>query len=128
VTLDGKVLASKSVQFMPEKGTDGTGAGGITSADGNYTLISVRPGATKDTPGVPPGKYAVVITEPLFPQGTAGLPVGDSETPVPAIGIPMAKPRSKSGIPPIYGNAASTPLKIEVTSQGGVIDLKLVSK
>jgi hypothetical protein len=124
VTLDGKPLAGKSVRFHPDPGTPGSGAGANTDADGNYTLLAIRPGATRDMPGVPAGAYRVVVTEPMFP---IDLPVqkADDPEPVPAIGRPADIPRKRQAIPSIYGNPDTTPLRVEVPKNGGPIDLQL---
>jgi hypothetical protein len=123
VTLDGKPLAGKTVKFIPEKETPGQGAGGNTDADGNYTLLAVRPGATRDRPGVPPGAYRVIVTEPMFP---IDLPVqkADDSTPTPAIGLPSEQPK-KQAIPSSYTSPESTLLRVEVPPKGGAIDLTL---
>lgn len=127
VTLDGKPLARKSVRFVPEPGTPGVGAGANTGEDGSYTLLAVRPGATRDTPGVPPGKYRVVVSEPVFPIEASAAPEADG-SPAPAIGLPDARPRKKPSIPAAYGSPDTTKLHVEVKPDGGVIDLALSSK
>lgn len=95
VWLDKKPLALKTIRFVPEPGTPGLGAGATTDADGKYTLIAVRPGATKDVLGVAPGAYRVVVTEPIFPIETATVQGGDG--PAPAIGLP--DPRKRRVVP-----------------------------
>lgn len=127
VTLDGKALAGKTLKFIPEDGTPGQGAGASTDQDGNYTLLAVRPGATKDMAGAPPGKYRVVVNEPMFP---IDLPVqnADESEPVPAIGPPTTAPKQvQQAIPPIYRNPETTPLRVEVQKNGGDINIELVT-
>lgn len=125
VTLDGKPLAGKTVKFVPDAGTPGQGAGATTNAEGEYTLLAARPGATRDTPGAPAGAYRVVVVEPIFP---VDLPVQNSDdpTPAPAIGIP-APARKKQEIPAVYASPETTPLRVEVPRGGGAIDLALES-
>lgn len=128
-TLDGRPLAHKNVRFVPEPGTPGTGGGGNTGADGAYAVIAVRPGATRDTPGVPPGAYKVVVTEPMFPpaNATAAPPAGDG-APAPAIGLPGVAPRKAvAALPAKYAKPETTPLRVEVPPNGGPIDLKLTT-
>ncbi len=124
VTLDGKPLAGKTVKFVPEPGTPGQGAGATTDADGNYTLLAARPGATRDTPGAPPGAYRVVVVEPMFP---IDLPVQNAAdaTPAPAVGPPA--PKKKQEIPAAYTTPEATPLRANVPTGGGAIDLALES-
>jgi hypothetical protein len=121
VTLDGKPLVGK---FVPDPGTPGHGAGANTDQGGNYTLLAVRPGATRDMPGTPAGAYRVVVTEPMFP---IDLPVqkADDPAPVPAIGPPTEAPKKKQVIPAVYANPDTTPLRVEVPKNGGVLDLQL---
>lgn len=124
VTLDGKPLAGKTVKFIPDASTPGQGAGANTDASGNYALLAVRPGATRDVPGAPPGAYRVIVTEPMFP---IDLPVqkADNPEPVAAIGLPAAGPKKGQTIPSVYGQAETTPLRVEVPKNGGVLDLQL---
>jgi hypothetical protein len=127
VDLDGIPLAGKTLQFIPEPGTAGQGAGASTDKDGNYTLLAVRPGATHDMAGAPAGAYRVVVTEPMFP---IDFPVqkSDESQPVPAIGPPTGPRKApKQVIPPAYQNADTTPLRVEVPKKGGVINLELVT-
>ena len=125
VTLDGKPLAGKTVKFIPDPGTPGQGAGATTDAEGNYALLAARPGATRDTPGTPPGSYRVVVVEPMFP---VDLPVqnADDTTPTPAIGLPGPAKR-KLEIPAIYTSPETTLLRVEVAKGGGAIHLALES-
>lgn len=126
VTLDGKPLAFKSVRFIPQPGTPGTGAGANTAANGTYTLIAVRPGATRDVKGVPPGAYRVVVTEPMFP--IAAPKEEPDGPPAPAIGLPESNPRKRPVIPSHYTNPETTKLRVEVPREGGVVDLPLSSR
>lgn len=127
VTLDGKPLALKSVRFVPQAGTAGLGSGANTAADGSYTLIAVRPGATRDVLGAAPGSYRVVVTEPMFPiESVKAEPEGD--VPAPAIGLPEPAARKRPVIPPVYTTPEHTPLQVEVPREGGVLDLALKSR
>ncbi len=126
VILDGVPLAHKNIMFFPEGSTPGAGAGGNTNAAGIYNVLAVRPGATRDVTGVPPGFYKVVITEPLIPVDTPTPP--PSTDPAPAIGFEIPKPlKKKITIPTVYTRQETTPLKVEVPPMGGTIDLELKS-
>ncbi|MGL4555710.1 MAG: hypothetical protein ACRC33_31470 [Gemmataceae bacterium] len=126
VTLDGKALAGKTLKFVPEPKVPGLGAGASTDADGKYTLLAIRPGATTDVKGVPPGEYKVTVNEPMFPIDLAVQDSGSTE-PTPAVGLPAAKPAGKGGIPAVYTSVELTPLKVTVPAAGGPIDLALES-
>ena len=122
LTLDGKPLAHKTLFFAQIDDTPGHGAGGTSDAEGKYTLRAVVPGATKDYPGIPPGRYRVTVSEPRFPIDASTGEEGDE--PALAVGPGMVNP--PSNIPPVYGTKRS-PLVIEVTESGGVINLPLKS-
>lgn len=132
VTVDGKALVHKTVQFIPEPGTPGQGAGANTNSNGEYSLIAMRPGAVTDMPGVPAGKYRVIVTEPMFPIVDDSLEAQDSSgAPTVAIGPPKLSSSNKPKGPPIpasYTKKETTPLKIDVPADGGTIDLRLNSK
>lgn len=127
VNLDGAPLPFKNIMFHPEGKTPGAGAGGNTDAKGYFNVFAVRPGATIDVGGIPPGAYRVVLNEPLIPVDIPIAPEGNE--PAPAIGIPIAKPVKKSyKIPPIYNDPEKTPLKAEITENGGTFNFELKSK
>jgi hypothetical protein len=125
LTLDGKPVAGKSIRFVPEENTPGVGAGANTGLDGTFELIAVRPGATRDTLGVPPGKYKVAVTEPIFPIEFEVSATG-GEGPAPAIGLPTVLPRGS--IPGHYHDAESSPLRIEITPDSHEQNIELTSQ
>jgi hypothetical protein len=124
VTLDGRPLAGKTVKFVPDPGTPGLGAGATTNAEGAYTLLSTKPGATRDTPGTPAGAYRVVVVEPMFP---VDLPVqsSDSSEATVAIGLPALSKKKAQEIPPAYSKEDTTPLRVTVPDGGGALNLTL---
>ena len=127
VTLDGELMPHKLVRFVPEPGTPGLGAARNTDANGQYTLLALLSGATKDRPGVSPGKYKVIITEPQLP---VDLPVADTPEgePAPAIASPNAGRRRRRGdIPYRYTTEKMTDLRVTVPPEGGVFDLTLTT-
>ncbi|MEZ6090565.1 MAG: hypothetical protein R3C05_21605 [Pirellulaceae bacterium] len=136
VTLDGEPLKFKSLTLFPTEGTAGQGAGGYTDGEGNYSLVAVVPNAIKDYRGCPPGKYRVVVSEPLIPisdadfANPAAADGGSGDDPAPAVFLPdEGKPqRKKPGdIPSVYTAEASTPLVIEVAEGNETVNLELVS-
>lgn len=122
VTLDGKPLANKSLMFTPIENTAGHGAGGSSDAEGRYTLKAVVPGATKDYPGIPPGRYRVTVFESMISGGASGEEEGDE----PAVAVGPGMSGGRSEIPAIYGTEQS-PLVLEVPESGGTLNVELKS-
>jgi hypothetical protein len=111
---DGTPLANATVTFVPMDGTPGFGGVGKTDAAGKYTLAGSRDNA----PGIPPGKYRVVISKRLMPDGS-DVPA-DDKTP------PMESPAKESlGA---YANMAAPAIERSVPDGGGTIDLLLTPK
>lgn len=136
VKLDGKPLPFKSLMLVPSDGTPGHGAGGYSDGQGNYKLRAIVPGAIKDFPGCPPGKYQVVVSEPQIPLSDAdfadpaGQVVAETDEPAPAIMLMDMAPKKqvKGAIPAMYTSNRTSPLTIEVVEGSEIIDLELVSK
>ena len=136
ITLDGEPLPFKSVMLLPIDGTPGHGAGGYSDGKGNYTLRAVVPGAIKDFPGCPPGKYQVVVSEPLLGISDASFadPAGQIATatdePAPAVMLLEMSPKKpvKGSIPAMYTSDRTSPLAIDVAVDTKVMNLELVSK
>jgi len=130
VFLNGQPLAYKSVLFLPEGETAGNGAGGYTNGDGEYSLIAVVFGATKDYDGCPPGRYRVVVSEPSIPitEADFGPLDGEEEGDQPAVAVgPLMSPATRA-IPAVYTSDETTPLVLEVPESGGVVDVELTSR
>lgn len=135
LTLDGEPLAFKSLTLLPAQGTTGQGAGGYSDGEGNYYLIAVVANATRDFRGCPPGKYRVVVSEPMIPMTEADFvnPTVDSDDgdePAPAVFLPDdvgKKKPSKGDIPTIYTSDKTTPLLIDVVEGTDTIDIELDS-
>ena len=129
LSLDGEPLAYKSILFLPEEGTAGNGAGGFTNGEGKYYLLAVIFGVTSDYRGCPPGRYRVVVSEPMFPITDADFGPLDQEEegdePAPAVG-PISGP-AKTRIPAVYASERTTSLIVEVPESGGLLDLELIS-
>jgi len=112
VTVNNLPLAGATVTFIPTDGTPGFGGTGRTNAEGKYTLT----GSRDDTPGVCPGKYKVVISKRLMPDGTE-VPA-DDRTP------PFESPARES-LPAAYSNMQAPTLTATVPAQGGTSDFPL---
>lgn len=126
VTLDGNRLANKGLMFVPEPRTPGQGAGAFTDRDGEYSLIAVVFGGTRDYRGITPGRYRVMLYEPLIPIDGAADDGAESGEPAAAIGLDLKPP--KSDIPAVYRSEATTPLLVEIPESGGKFDFELTSK
>ena len=136
ITLDGKPLPFKSVMLVPIDGTPGHGAGGYSDGEGNYTLRAIVPGAVKDFPGCPPGRYQVVVSEPLLGineasfSDTAGQDTGETDESAPAVMLLEMEPKRqvKGPIPAMYTSERTSPLAIDVVEDINVVNLELASK
>lgn len=132
--LDGKPLPYKSLALVPIDGTAGHGAAGFSDGDGTFNLQAIVPGALRDYRGCPPGRYVVVVNEPLIPiddsSTAAEEPTGEEEGPAPAIALNMAPRRriAKGGIPPVYRQETTTPLTVEVSEGVEAYQFALDSK
>lgn len=122
LTLDGKPLANKSLMFLPIEGTAGNGAGGSSDAHGRFTLNAMIPGATRDYPGIGPGRYRVTVFEAMISDDAPGEVAGNE----PAAAIAPATNDRRSEIPAVYGTGQS-PLVLDVPESGGQINVELKS-
>ncbi|MEO8497568.1 MAG: hypothetical protein ABI614_21070 [Planctomycetota bacterium] len=136
LTLNGAPLPFKSLTFFPAEGTGGQGAGGYSNGAGEYYLNAVVPNATRDFRGCPPGKYRVVVSEPLIPMTEADftnptLDTSGGSEPAPAAFLPDdrgLKRKPKPGeIPAIYTSDETSPLLIDVAEGSETINFALVS-
>jgi hypothetical protein len=135
ITLDGEPLPFKSLTLIPLEGTPGPGASGYSDGEGNYSLRAMVSGAIKDYPGCPPGKYKVVVTEPVVPLSDADFadtPVAASEGDEPAVAIAMTGPPSKrpvkGSVPNVYSSSTTSPLVVEVVVGNLTADIELKSR
>jgi hypothetical protein len=116
VTLDDAPLtaASTIILFKPDDAKGNTSPfepTGTVDDQGNYTL------STRGKKGAPPGWYKVIVT-------------ATEARPEQAMGPRHHHPTPRSLLPARYGQAATTPLAIEVVEQpaSGAYDLKLTRK
>ncbi|UUO09105.1 hypothetical protein M4951_12510 [Blastopirellula sp. J2-11] len=127
LTLDGKPLPFKSITFYPVDGTDGQGASGNTDAEGKFNLLTIVPGAVRDYRGCQPGRYHVIVQEPMFPihaansEGSLPLESIQGESiegigPPAAISMiqPVRRKAAKERIPAVYRSETTSPLIVEV--------------
>ena len=105
VTLDGKLLPDVQVMFIADGETPGNGGSGRTGVDGRYSLQNHQ-----GDPGVAAGKYRVVLSRLLTPDGSPLSP--DSE-----VG-PMDSP-ARETLAPRYSAPERTILKATVLAEGG---------
>jgi hypothetical protein len=130
ILLDGQPLAYKCVLFLPEEGTAGNGAGGYTNGEGKYSLFAVIFGVTRDYDGCPPGRYRVVVSEPVIPitEADFGPLDAEEEGDEPAVAVGPVMSPATSVIPALYTSEETTPLVREVPESGGAVDLELTSR
>lgn len=136
LSMDGEPLAFKSVTLVPVEGTSGHGAGGFTDGAGKIKILAVVPNAVRDFEGCPPGRYRVVVREPLIPmtektfQDAEQGVIADQSEPAVAITIPNSrtKRKKKGAIPSVYSSTTASPLIVDVAEGKDVIDFELDSK
>jgi hypothetical protein len=121
VTLDGEPLAGATVLFVPEEGTRGRPAHGLTDIDGSLQLTT----PPEEDDGVYPGAYRVVVTK----SGMISPPEGDRSSEERARkhqARSEARARKTPRLPVIYNNQATTPLRCTVPA-GRKVTLELHS-
>lgn len=116
VTMDGEPLAKATVRFVPKEGAkQGYGGSGVTDSAGKYELRSLV--GQEAAVGTPPGKYTVIITKMIKPDGS----VADMMEP------PMMS-AARESIPLKYSDTASSILSETVSSSGGTFNFELTSE
>ncbi len=113
IKLDGKPMNSGLITFV-STADRGLNATGVVGADGKYSLKVAVGKAEKD--GAVPGKYKVVISRFLKPNGEPQDPSVPAEIP------------GRESLPPQYSMATTTKLTAEVPAGGGNADFDLKSK
>jgi len=124
VTLDGKPVEGATISFIPDEGSQGPVANGLTRKDGSFRLETHRAGD-----GVLAGTYKVVISKTPAIE-FHGL--SDNEIREMALKQEMGlrakikkeiegQLRAKKGeIPAVYGDPARSTLKVTVPTTGKV--------
>ncbi len=123
---DGKPISGASIRFVPNSG--GREATGYTGKDGEFTLNTFSQGD-----GAIPGDYAVVVTKTAGTTATSTMPQAGSAKPEEMAKLmkgfhdkaKAAPPTVVNPVPPIYGDAKTTPLKWRVETGGKKVELKL---
>jgi hypothetical protein len=116
VTLDGKPLPGATVLFVPNEGSRGRPAHGLTDADGSLQLTTFE-----DYDGVLPGEYRVVVT---IGEWMSEPPQGDRSSEERARRRQErseARASKKPLVPGIYGHQDTTPLHCTVPPAGRVL-------
>lgn len=110
VTHQGKPLGNAGVIFLPVAPTPGRGGTAKTDAAGKYQLAQ-----SDGAKGVPAGKYRVVISKLVNPDGTDFTG---------AAGAPMDT-NARELLPKAASDPQATELTAEVSASGGTIDFPL---
>lgn len=116
VTLDGKPLDNARVTFYPSSSAQGDGSSGTTDSAGKYELQSVF--GSEVVVGAAPGKYKVVISRMVRPDGSP-MPPDSQEPPIMS--------GAREGIALKYSGFSTTELSANVASSGGTFDFALKS-
>ncbi len=118
--LDGEPLAGATVTFTPDiKAFGGETAYGMTEADGSFGLLTQIPGAPPRK-GIVEGRYIVTAFKLEMPDGSP-VPKDMTDADAEAEG-------ARHVVPPIYLDASSSPLKVEIKSGGEPLVLELKSR
>ncbi len=104
VTLDGDTVSGATIAFFPEPGSPGQGGFGKSDDQGRFE-IAYDP----STKGLVPGQYRVTVAKPSANS---------------ADGMIDASIRSGGGLPSLYANPDTTPLRVTV-EPGRTVELKL---
>lgn len=109
--LDEMPLANASVFYSPVGDTPGNGGGGMSDANGKYTVQGARGS------GLPPGDYRVVVSRLLRPDGT-----------LPDPNVPPIESDASETLPAVYTAPETTPLEVKVTQSPVPHEFRLQSK
>jgi hypothetical protein len=116
VTMGDEPISQAVVTFLPENVSgDGFGGFGLTDASGRYEVGTMYDG--KSNPGLPVGKYKVIVSKMVAPDGKALPP--DPE-------VPPAMQGGRESIPLPFCSPAQTPFRADIPAGGGdSIDFKV---
>mgnify|MGYP003341931943 FL=1 len=117
LTFQGKPVVNKSVRFVPMQAT-GISSQGQTDSDGKFRLLAIVSGAMKDHPGIPPGRYRVVVVDSVFSLAPANSESSDGA---------MIPGLVASELPTSVQSEATSTLFADVPANGGTIDLEIPS-
>ena len=120
VTLDGNAVPGATVLFVPEEGSGGRQAAGLTDAEGYFQLTTYR-----QEDGALPGAYRVVVAKT---QGRAAPTDSDpsSEKRMRERYERAVRPHPKRLLPARYSDPAATPFRVTVPAED-LVTLELSS-
>lgn len=110
VTFNGKPLSNVQVRFIPDISTDGRGASALTDQTGKFKLASLTPKG-EPAEGAVPGKYKVVFSRMVLPDGTPWTPTPDSQEGPATLG-------AREGLPLKYSDPARSKFIVDVVAGG----------
>jgi hypothetical protein len=119
VTYGDQPLAGAIVSFNPEGSTVGQGASAKTDDTGKFELQTRMPDNTMKK-GCIPGKYKVLISRLVNPDGSVWVPKDGSQGP--------AMTGAKEELPRQYSDPGMTQLRADVTASGGTFDFSIPKK
>ncbi len=111
VKLDGRPLANATVYFIAD-GSGGRDAVGITNADGQFRLSTLKSGD-----GALPGRYKVAI-QPIAPAESGPAPTNPREA---MWAVSRQPSRPAIVLPPRYSQPDQTILVQDVPANGNVV-------
>lgn len=118
--LDGEPLAGATVVFNPDpSAAGGETAYGVTDTDGNIEVKTQIPGNTPRE-GIVEGRYVVTAFKLEMPDGSP-VPKDMTDADAEADG-------ARHVVPPIYLDASSSPLKVDIKPGGEPLVLELKSR
>ncbi|WP_425616965.1 hypothetical protein NA78x_000630 [Anatilimnocola sp. NA78] len=115
VTLDGQPCEGALVSFVPQETTGGNGGTGLTDSTGKY-VTKLQDGKT---PGLLPGKYKVMISKFVRPDGSLFVATGD-EAPIDS--------NARELLPPRYSDYQYTTLQAQIDAAATPHNFDLKSK
>lgn len=110
VTFNGKPLSDVQVRFVPDVSTDGLGASALTDQSGKFKLASLSPRG-EPIDGAVPGKYKVIFSRMVLPDGSPWTPSPDSQEGPATAG-------AREALPLKYSDPARSKFLIEVVAGG----------
>jgi hypothetical protein len=112
LTAKGQPVSHATVSFIPAEGTLGEGGIGTTDESGNFTLTGSRQGDS----GVVPGKYKVIASRFINPDGSVIQDYKQADNPDAIDSVPA--PYSGDG----------SPLEVTVPEDGGPLTVEIPVK
>lgn len=100
ITVDGASAGNVELKFVPQGDTAGNGGGARTDSTGHYDAMTTR----DQKKGLPPGKYKVVASRRLNPDGSPPDP-----------NTPPIESNAVETLPPKYSDLARTELFLTIS-------------